>query len=130
MNQYTDDFDEPPVPPRPAMTAADRELLELAARAIGAVRVEQAEGENWINLHFADRATIFNWNPLIHSDDSFNLIVLLQLQVDASESGCAVRLRGTPVPIAECALAEAEDKYEAARRAVTRAAAEIAKQRS
>lgn len=80
MNLDDDDtVDELPARPRQAIPAADRELLELAARALGAMRVEDVEGEAWVNLHFADSPTIYGWNPLIHSDDALILAVKIQL---------------------------------------------------
>lgn len=110
------EVDELPAPPRKTIPAAERELLELAARAIGAVRVEDVEGEQWVNLHFDDRSTMFGWNPLRHSDDTFIMMVRLHL------------LGGNPRFIdllAEEQGREGTDQVEAARRAVTRAAAEI-----
>ena len=64
-------------PPRgPGLSAADLELLTLAAKAIGA-RAEAVEGEQWVVLHFAGGSTVFGWNPLLHSGDTFDLAVAL-----------------------------------------------------
>lgn len=118
-----DDYvDELPVRPRQVIPAADRELLELAARALGAVRVEEIEGEQWLVLHFADGTVAHGWNPLIHSDDTFNLQVDLQMQVSVDDGQA----------VAGCADAFVEeanhaDLRAAARRAIVRAAAEIGK---
>jgi len=80
MNLDDDDtVDELPARPRKTIPAADRELLELAARALGAVRVEDVEGEEWLNLHFDDRPTMNGWNPLLHSDDALILAVRIPL---------------------------------------------------
>jgi hypothetical protein len=78
-----DDADGLPLqPPRgPGLSAEDLELLTLAARALGAVRVDEVEGEDWVNLHFADGSTIWNWNPLVYKDNAFDLIVRLRLDV-------------------------------------------------
>ena len=76
-----DDLDELPARPRKAIPAADRELLELAARALGAVRVEDVDGEQWLVLHFADGTVAHGWNPLVHSDDTFVLSVRLELDI-------------------------------------------------
>jgi hypothetical protein len=72
-----DDFDpveELPAPPRKDIPAADRELLELAARALGA-RFEEVDGEGYGNLHFEDGRVVFGWNPLLFSGDTFELAV-------------------------------------------------------
>ena len=124
MNLDDDDtVDELPAAPRQAIPAADRELLELAGRALGAAQVEDVEGENWVNLHFADGSTVFNWNPLVHSDDMLNLAALLRIDID---------WEGDDVVFADGNWSEPtiDDPAAAARRAVTRAAAEIYKQRS
>lgn len=119
MNE--DDFDtvdELPARPRKSIPEADRQLLELAARAIGAVRVEDIEGENWINLHFADGSVVYAWNSLMHSDDMLNLSALLRIDI-AWEGDSAVFADGN------WSERTTDDPAAAARRAVTRAAAEI-----
>jgi len=129
MEEY-DDLDDLPARPRQVIPAADRELLELAARAIGAVRVEDVEGENWVNLHFADGSTIFHWNSLVHGDDAFNLMVDLDLEVipsgawvgGGSSELAALVQSGDGIEEVEV---HAGDPRAATRRAVTRAAAEI-----
>jgi hypothetical protein len=123
VNEQYDDLDELPAPPRREMLASDRELLELAARALGAVEVEFVEGENWANLHFTDGSTVFNWNPLVHSDDMLNLSAHLRIDIEW-EGGAVVFADGN------WSEPTADDPADAARRAVTRAAAEIGKQRS
>ena len=127
--QPSDDDDEHglPVRPRgPGLSDADLELLTLAARAIGAVRIKEVEGESWVNLYFADGSTMWNWNPLLHGDDTFNLAVDLNMNVDISwRGGRRVSVMGDGAGHAEEPFGE--DKRAAARRAVTRAAAEIGK---
>lgn len=120
--QPSDDDDEygmPVQPPRgPGLSDADLDLLTLAARAIGAVRVEAVEGESWVNLHFADGSTAWNWNSLLHSDDMLNLSALLRIDI---------AWVGDSVVFADGNWSEPTnaDPATAARRAVTRAAAEI-----
>jgi hypothetical protein len=127
--------DELPARPRgPGLSDADLELLTLAARAIGAIRVEVVEGEQWVNLHFADALTIYSWNSLVHSDDAFELLVRLSMR----EGGAAMLLNSrfgqtgfVSVHTDEHHIAPQEymvDSPSAATRlAVTRAAAEIGK---
>jgi len=122
-DESDDDLDELPERPRQVIPAADRELLELAARAIGAVRVEDVEGENWVNLHFADGSVAYAWNSLMHSDDMLNLAAMLHIDI-AWLGDSDVLADGTS---SEPTI---EDPAAAARRAVTRAAAEITKQHS
>lgn len=124
-----DDFDyvdELPAPPRKDIPAADRELLELAARALGA-RFEEVDGEGYGNLHFEDGSGVNAWNPLQFSGDALELAVRLVISVwrrapdddyvDAhaagAKHGCIERLEPDPTA--------------ATRRAVVRAAAEIGK---
>ena len=126
--QPSDDDNEhgmPIQPPRGAgLSDSDLELLTLAARALGAERVEIVEGEQWVNLHFADRAPAFGWNSLRHGDDTFNLaadlsIDVLQSAVNQEAQAVAPMQRVVSVPWGD-------DKRAATRLAVTRAAAEIA----
>ncbi len=115
--------DELPAPPRKEIAAADRELLELAARALGAVRVEDVEGETWVNLHFADGSVAYAWNSLMHSDDMLNLSAMLHIDIVWLGDSDVLADGSSSEPTSENAVA-------ACRRAVTRAAAEIWKQRT
>jgi hypothetical protein len=81
MNNDDDDLDELPARPRQVIEVADRELLELAGRALGAVGVEDVDGEAWVNLHFADGTVAHGWNPLLFYGDTFELAADLGLQV-------------------------------------------------
>lgn len=71
------EVDELPAPPRIDIPEADRELLELAARAMGAVRFEEIDGEGYGNLHFPDGSVNHAWNPLKFEGDAFDLAVRL-----------------------------------------------------
>jgi hypothetical protein len=116
-----DTVDELPARPHKTIPAADRELLELAARALGAVRVEDVEGENWLNLHFEDGSTWYGWNPLLFYGDTFELAVKLKLGPVADEVWA----------ITGSSISEYErDPVAATARAVVRAAAEIGQQKS
>jgi hypothetical protein len=120
--------DELPMPPRgPGLSAADMELLTLAARAIGA-RAEAVEGENWMSLYFDDGSHVWSWNPLLHSDDAFNLAIDLGFQVfpvARTMSGQACAAVASPVGARLAEEVSTLDARAATRRAVTRAAAEI-----
>ena len=117
-------------PPRgPGLSDADLELLTPAARALGAVRIEVVEGEQWVNLHFADGTVAHGWNPLRHSDDTFNLQVKLRMDVRVGTQNHTVTA-GWGAGIGCVEVAFGSEDVAAARIAVTRAAAEIGKQRS
>jgi hypothetical protein len=114
--------DELPAPPRRDITPADLELLSLAARALGA-RFEEVDGEGYGNLHFEDGTIVYAWNSLEHSDDAFNMAVELELEVHFHRAGAVVNPES----------AEEVDNWgspgaASARRAITRAAAEIGKE--
>lgn len=126
----SDDDDEHgmPLQPRgPGLSAEDLELLTLAARAIGA-RVEPVEGEQWVALHFDDGQVVHGWNSLRHNGDTFELLVRLELHLDFA-MGMVVAYAGTRSE-KQCIERRGDDSSAATRLAVTRAAAEIAKQRS
>ena len=116
-----------PLRPRGAgLSAEDLELLTLAARALGAVRIDVVEGEQWVNLHFADGTVAHGWNPLRHSDDTFNLQVKLRMDVRVGTQNHTVTV-GWGVGLRCVEEVFGSDDCAAARRAVTRAAAEIGK---
>ena len=103
------------------------ELLKLAARAIGAVRIEEVEGEAWLNLHFADGSTMWSWNPKLHSDDAFDLMVTLNLSFQSYPSWDRAQAWHPMRPESAPEEPYVGDRRAAARLAVTRAAAEIGK---
>lgn len=117
-----DDLEELPAPPRKDIPEADRELLELAARALGA-RFEEVDGEGYGDLHFADGSVINAWNPLQFSGDTFEMGVRLRLFDE--HPGFSYRLAEELGATKEC-----RDPIAAARRAAVIVAAEIGKQRS
>jgi len=99
----------------------DLALLERAARAIGAVRVEVVDGEGYVNLHFAGGSVVHSWNPLMFSGDAFDLAVRLRLEVHIHE-------QDTTAMTADLKLANephGDDAGAATRRAITRVAGEI-----
>jgi hypothetical protein len=127
MNLDDDDtVDELPAPPRNDIPAADRELLELAARALGAVRVEDIDGEEWVNLHFEDGSVVPGWNSLLFGEDTLDLSVRLRITIDQSwKTKVQVEWRDGYTPLTYHVDCTDADRKAATRRAVTRAAAEI-----
>jgi hypothetical protein len=126
--QPSDDDDKHGVPVQPSrgpgIPAADLELLTLAARAIGAVRVETVDGENWLVLHFADGTVVHGWNSMQFSGDAFEMLVRLQMHVEAYDDSVEVFF-GEGGHVEEGFTGT--DPYAATRLAATRAAAEIRK---
>lgn len=100
----------------------DRELLELAAKAIG-VKIDSS----W-PLHIQDWA----WNPLTNDGDALRLAVKLNLNVeyDSCPEGVIVFVYGnwdgSPDSVTE--IYEGGSAYAVTRRCIVRAAAEIGKQ--
>jgi hypothetical protein len=130
MNPYDEieGVDELPAPPRKDIPAADRELLELAARALGA-RFEEVDGEGYGNLHFPDGSVRFAWNSLVHSDDALELAVQLHILIDPDGKQYAI---ATATGKRNNVLVDEPhngDPLAATKRAITRAAAEIGKTR-
>jgi hypothetical protein len=112
-NVIAGDLGEPPERPRVDIPEADLALLERAARAIGAVRVEVV-----VNLHFADGSIVHSWNPLMFSADAFDLAVRLRLEIYIHE-------HDTSAMAADLQLANehhGDDAGAATRRAITRVA--------
>jgi hypothetical protein len=126
MNPYDEleGADEPPAPPRKEISAADRELLELAAHTLGAARFEDVDGEEWVNLHFDEGPAIYGWNPLLHSDDALMLAVKLELDVNHRVVG-GRRVEVIPAGFSPVAEPYMGDALMATRRAIVRAAADV-----
>jgi hypothetical protein len=115
------DLGELPERPRVDIPEADLALLERAARAIGAVRVQVVDGEGFVNLHFADGSIVHSWNPLMFSGDALDLAVRLRLEIYIHE-------QDTSAMTADLKLANeqhCDDAGAATRRAITRVAGEI-----
>jgi len=121
-NEIYDDLDELPAPPRVDIPDADLVLLERAARAIGAVRVEVVDGEGYVNLHFADGSVVHSWNPLMFSGDALDLAVRRRLEVYIHEQDT----RAVSGNLESATEQHGDDAGAATRRAITRAAGEIA----
>jgi hypothetical protein len=109
----------------------DRELLELAAKATGLeIRMKHYEVGGWHCQwhHVIDKGIDewIDWNPLTDDGDALRLAVKLQLKIEhyslTSDGFDRVGAGHGNAPIKY-----ENDPYAAARRAITRAAAEIGK---
>ena len=128
----------------------DRELLELAARASGFggpehkfcwteneyPRCSGTHGALWNYVGFMDSAVL--WNPLTDDGDALRLVVKLGLSVEPypiyqpEKHSVSVKQRRQSDTMREANPTQVielygGDPYAAARRAITRAAAEVAK---
>jgi hypothetical protein len=101
----------------------DRELLELAAKAAGIKpRDERAFDEEW-GLKVSHGAPPYEWwNPLIDDGEAFRLAVKLHMALTFTVHG-DTHAEGTRD---EYAFQEGPNAFANARRAIVRAAAEIA----
>ncbi len=115
------------------MNQTDRELLELAAKAAG-IRVEYTEPSLFTGQVFQlffDGEHQVGWNPLDDDGDALRLAVKLRLSVDTDYNNGAAA--GSAYLSMDCfheydpPLRFGADRNAATRRAVVRAAAEIAK---
>lgn len=98
----------------------DRELLELAAKAAGVPMLEYAHG-GIISKYPSGRP----WNPLTDDGDALRLAVRIGMVVNTTE-GISTAFVGRHTCVVE---PHGRDPDVATRRAITRAAAEIGKQR-
>lgn len=98
----------------------DRELLELAARAIGgSLEVYDIGDRHGVSGYFPEHPnSLTHWNPLADDGDALRLAVRLSLMLDTDYNGCTAVGSATLEP-------HNGDPYAATRRAITRAAAEI-----
>jgi hypothetical protein len=104
----------------------DRELLELAAKAVGLPEC------GWMGPAFmyVKDNTFTDWNPLTDDGDALRLAVKLNLtRISLSPTVCIVQatdmMADTPAIVVQ--HIGQLDPYAATRRAITRAAAEIGK---
>ncbi|MCQ0033625.1 hypothetical protein [Burkholderia glumae] len=109
----------------------DKELLELAAKAAG-LMVGSDEGEyryrddgTWVaGLYATDNGYPIFWNPLIDDRDAVRLAVRLRLDLMPGDDDQEASTRDDSVVAMEN---NGNDPCAALRRAITRAAAEIAR---
>ncbi len=102
--------------------AEDRELLELAAKAIGITLQWNSEAD--LRPRRIDDDSWTPWHSLDDDGDAMRVAIQLNMLVDPGKGGCHVRyLDRTP----KNSVTEMGETGRAARRAITRAAAEIGK---
>ena len=105
----------------------DRERLELAARAAGLKEFTEINGRFAVRTRFTGMQDWSPWNPRTDDGDALRLAVYLEFEIDITSTGVAVRTRcGLKVLVNKT---EEPDLCAAARRAITRAAAEIGRQK-
>lgn len=101
----------------------DREMLELAAKAIGlGVRWEEVHGCFWIEM--GQGLPINTWNPLTSSEDAFELAAKLSISIDYFD-GVGEAKATSYDGVYEAYAPYGDNKAAAARRAVTECAAAI-----
>jgi len=106
----------------------DKELLELAAEAAGLFVDDEFDVDGGIIVHSEEMSPQKLWNPLENDTDAFRLAVKLNLhvQIDFDDKDInAVTVYGAY--FADEAIEEFGEPNAATRRAIVRAAAEIAK---
>lgn len=113
---------------------SDREILELAAKALGGqARFDfSPDGAPWLQGVLAGRPQPYpvRWNPLTDDGDALRLMVRLRLEprfLDNSHSKGAEPSRATLHNVAGIVESIDDNPYAATRRAIVRAAAEIGK---
>lgn len=105
----------------------DRELLELAAKAVGFSSWDWLGGDGLMNVYDAEGRQSA-WNPLTNDGDALRLAVKLNIQITP---GTYNKDEFTAFKAAGGEAHEfrhfQQDEYAATRRAIVRAAAEIGK---
>lgn len=107
----------------------EKELLTLAARAIGLTGEMQYAGTMLIGLRHAKGI----WNPLVYYADTFHLMVTLRIDLEFGQETVTASAFGAPDSEGYCdypgavAVDYTSNPYYATCRAITQAAAEIGK---
>ena len=102
----------------------DRELLELAAKAVGLVTYGDYEDNMWAHREDEHPDQACRWNPMIDDGDALRLAVKLNLMIDIRDDGAHTYVLGDYGLNAD--ELHGDDAGAATRRAIVRAAAEIA----
>lgn len=102
----------------------DRELLELAAKAIGVTLYISVSRYTKTTKYFSRKDGFQKpWNPLEDDGDALQTAVKLGLHVSPFPAGARVRFQNHILDT--CEVEEHGNPYAATRRAIVRAAAEI-----
>lgn len=101
----------------------DRELLELAAKAAGLTGHYDENGDAF-RVMADGYAGSYWWNPLADDGDALRLAGQLQFDLVLGHAGATV-LVGNKIKAQELCHPDSGGNYEATRRAIVRAAAEI-----
>ena len=104
----------------------DRELLELAAKAAGIELHWEHDRPQRIELFRGHLPNFEDWNPLTDDGDALRLAVRLHMSVLSNETASWVATGMHQIVRAE-EHHDGKDPYAATRRAIVRAAAEMAK---
>ena len=102
----------------------DRELLKLAANAAGMMFIDDRESGLTIQRGHDGCPYNYAWNPLTDDGDAMRLAVKLRLTLLLEIPRIGI---GPALPGVEMYVDEGEDEYAATRRAIVRAAAELAR---
>ena len=102
----------------------DRELLKLAANAAGMMFIDDRESGLTIQRGHDGCPYNYAWNPLTDDGDAMRLAVKLRLTLLLEIPRIGI---GPTLPGVEMYVDEGEDEYAATRRAIVRAAAELAR---
>ena len=114
---------------------ADRELLELTAKAAGIEFADQNNEDVQIQQYVKDAFVLKNgsiWNPLTDDGDALRLAVKLHINIEhlkTLQTKMFNEVAASPHGRGDCIAFEniENDLYAATRRAIVRAAAEIGK---
>jgi hypothetical protein len=110
---------------------SDRELLELAAKAAGHGDVwslDEHPDVTYIGPRYDGGTVRYRvWNPLTDDGDALRLAVVCRLTVCTDGDATVWRNHDPDGVFVTQSVRECGDKHAAARRAITRAAAEIGK---
>ena len=100
----------------------DRELLELAAKAVGITLEWDGNPSEWMPMYYEGK-TYHAWNPLDDDGDALRLAVKLRLDIVISDDlKHTVARKGF---LQMCVEAWGDDENTATRRAIVRVAARI-----
>jgi hypothetical protein len=102
----------------------DRELLELAAKAVAIALEWEGPPDEWQPMYYEDK-TYRYWNPLTDDGDALRLAVTIGISIaQEAKNGCVFVDVGSIGVEGEYG----EDPCAATRRAIVRAAAELGSQ--